>query len=102
MKIFSSRALAAVGLAIGIVGFLPLSAHADDWHEHGGYGGEWHEHEWREHEAREHGWRGYDRHAGYYVAPPMAYVQQPPIVYVQPQPVYAAPGLNVVIPLHLR
>jgi hypothetical protein len=94
-----SRALLAASLILGLGLTLAAPAHADDddWHHRGG---DWHDHEWREHEWREHqGW-GWG-HRDYYEPPPVVYAPPPAPIYVPP-PIYPAPGLNVIIPLHIR
>ena len=109
MKTFIRRAVAVVGLSIALGGLASVPAFADDWHGHG-WGEGWHGHGWRGHEWREHhpywGWGGGGY--GYYAPPPVAYAAPPPVMYAPPPvvyappPIYAEPGLNVVIPLHIR
>jgi hypothetical protein len=56
---------------------------------------EWREREWREHEEEAHRWR-----RNYVAVYPEA---PPPVIYAPPAVVYAPPpGINLIIPLHIR
>jgi hypothetical protein len=86
----------AAALAVTSAGIVAAPALAADWHHDSGRG----HHEWRGHGG---GWWGgpyvavtpgctyYDPYYGY----PYGYA-------CAPAPVYAAPGVNVVLPIHIR
>lgn len=102
-KIFINRALLAASLIVGFSAIASVPAKADDDHDRGRHEGYERDHdrgEWREH--REHEWR--EHH--YYAPPPVVYAPAPRAVYVPPPvyaaPVYPTPGINLVIPLHIR
>jgi hypothetical protein len=88
----------AVGLALILSAAAAGTASADDWHGH--------PHGWR------HGWHHphpvYVYPPGYYYPPPpvvYATPAPPPVVYAPPPVVYPSPvvpGLNIVVPIHVR
>jgi len=86
--LLSGLGLAVVGL--GLIGAQP--ARADDWHGHEGR--EFHEHR----DFHDRDW--YLRH--HYPPPPVAYAPPPPVAYVPPPVAYPAPGINLVLPIHIR
>ncbi len=90
------KTLLSATLAAAFVLTAAAPAFAEDWRAR-----EWHEHERRDRAWHDHEWR---EHHPYYRAPPVV-VAPGPAYYAQP-PVYApapiAPGINIVVPLHIR
>jgi hypothetical protein len=106
--------LLVMGLGMtALLGVTPARAD-DDHHKHQDHK----HHERREHERHDHEW--HERQAwcahhpyecgapGYaYAPPPPVVYAPPPVVYAPPPvvyapPVVAAPGLNIVVPIHIK
>lgn len=92
------KTLLSAALAVTVIAGIAAPAFADphDWHER-----EWHEHERRDRDWHDHEWR---IHHPYYAAPPVvmappqAYYASPPVI--APEPI--APGINIILPIHIR
>jgi hypothetical protein len=110
MKIISNRSgqpqLQKItrSLALGIILAMTVieSAHADD---HGNRGGAHNrgrsaavDRDWRDHQGRaQRYW-----HQPHFVPEPGVVYAPPVVYYPPPQPQYEAPGLNLIIPLHIH
>ncbi len=91
-------------LALTVIGVPPVtSAIADEDEHHHGWG-----HDWRGERYGRYGeWYGYRRPYDYWRPPyTRPYFYGPPPVIYAPPPVYypppAPPGINLIIPLHIR
>jgi len=105
-----------LGMTALFVGVSAAGARADDDHhwQQERRQRERREHEWREHQAwcAHHPYACGARPAYAYAPPPVVYAPPPVVVYAPPPPppvvvytppaVYGAPGLNIVVPIHIR
>ena len=91
------KTLLPAALAVALVLGAAAPAAADDWHDR-----RWHEHDVRDRAWHDRDWR---IHHPYYAAPPVV-VSPPPAAVYAPPPVIApapiAPGINIVLPIHIR
>jgi|GEM_PF-4407900 hypothetical protein len=85
--------LIAVALGILIITAVTALAHADDRHDRGRPVAPA-DRGWHEHEGRAHHYWGHPE-PGVIYAPPVVYAPPPP-------PEYESPGINLILPLHIR
>ena len=94
------KLISAASLAVILMMSVAISAQADNRGGHGGGRGypdaRRGERDWRNHERYVHRYWGYP---GYRPEPGVIYA--PPVVYAPPL-LYQSPGINFIIPLHIR